>query len=153
MKKIIEQLAKKANIQLSKPANERLILKVEQKLGVTLPEDYKEFLNFSNGLSATDVVEPTFLPIEEIDYLKNIETYTIEGFSIEGIEDIGKQLEQSILIAGKDEEQYFLLIPPNQDYKKWKYWKFAAWIPGEHEFNNLEAYFSETLSFLEEINE
>lgn len=152
MEEVLKRLTEKKGVTFLKPADKASILKMEQKLNIELPKDYKEFLSISNGLPIIDdSVEPTFLPVEQIDYLRNIETYSIESFSIEGIEEIGKQLEESILIAGKDEEQYFLLIPPTKNYDKWKYWKFAAWIPGEEEFNNLESYFIQTLTFLDDF--
>ena len=122
------------------PAKIDEIHKAENKLGIKLPDDYKEFLEISNGFKATNSIEPTFMKVEEIDYLRNIDKFIIEAYKL-------PELENSILIAGKDEEQYFLLIPPTEKHKKWKYWKFANWYPGEHEFKNLKNYFKNVLKF------
>jgi len=46
--------------------------------------------------------------------------------------------------------EFLLLIPPKQGSELWKYWKFASWIPGEQEFENLHAYFLDVLDFLKE---
>ena len=127
------------------PAKIEEIQKTEKRLNVKLPEDYKNLLRITNGFSASNSIEPTFMKIEEIDYLKNIEKYTIEAYKI-------PELENCILIAGKDEEQYFLLIPPKNDNEKWRYWKFANWYPGEHEFENLYYYFRDVLEFMEKEN-
>ncbi len=120
------------------PAKNDEIQNTEKRLGIVLPVDYKEFLKISNGFSAPNNIEPTFLNVEEIDYLKNIDKFTIECYSHL------PELENSILIAGKDEEQYFLIVPPKNKNGKWKYWKFANWYPGEHDFSNLFEYFKET---------
>ena len=125
------------------PIKNEQIQNVEKRLGIILPEDYKEFLKISNGFTAPNNFEPTFHKVEEIDYLRNIEKYTIESYNYL------PELENSILIAGKNEEQYFLLIPPKNVNEKWKYWKFANWYPGEHEFSGLSEYFKETKNYLE----
>ena len=124
------------------PAKIEEIQKTEKRLNVKLPEDYKNLLRITNGFSVSNSIEPTFMKIEEIDYLKNIEKYTIEAYKI-------PELENCILTAGKDEEQYFLLIPPKNDNEKWRYWKFANWYPGEHECEILYDYFRDVLEFME----
>lgn len=151
MKSILKKLCEKAEVEFLNPAKEKKILQAEERLGVQLPKDYRAFLYTTNGFPSTDFTDPTFLPVEEIDYLKNIEEYTIEAYSEEGIEEVGEQLSRSILVAGKDEEQYFLLIPPTEKETEWTYWKFANWIPGEEPYENLETYFEDVLAFLEEI--
>lgn len=115
----------------------------EKKLSVDFPEDYKEFLQISNGFVAPNNIEPSFIKIEEVDYLKNIDPFIIECYNYL------PELENSILIAGKDEEQYFLLIPPKNETEKWRYWKFANWYPGEHEYSNLASYFTDVKKFIE----
>ena len=100
------------------------------------------FLQITNGFIAPNSVEPSFMKVEEVDYLKNIDKFTIEAYNL-------PELENSILVAGKDEEQYFLLIPPKNENEKWKYWKFANWMAGEQEFANLETYFKDVLDFME----
>ncbi|WP_406684374.1 SMI1/KNR4 family protein [Seonamhaeicola sp. MEBiC1930] len=134
----------------TKPCSETEIKLTEERLGIELPTDFKEFLLITNGFFAPNDFEPTFEPINKIDFLKNIDSYVIEAYSIDGIENIGKQLEKSIIVGGINQEQYFLLVPPNSTSDKWKYWKFANWYPGEHEFDNLKSYFK---SALEVINE
>lgn len=121
-------------------ANSETITVAEKKLNIILPEDYKNFLKITNGFSAPDSVEPTFMKIEEIDYLKNVDEGAINAYQL-------PELKNSILVGGKDEEQYFLLIPPKDKDAKWKYWKFANWMAGEHEFENLESYFKNVLDF------
>ena len=125
------------------PAKVEEIIKTEKRLKVELPNDYKEFLFISNGYSAPNTIEPTFMKVEDIDYLRNIDILTIESYNFL------PELENSILIAGKDQEQYFLLIPPNKHIKKWRYWKFANWYPGEHEFESLSEYFITVKEFME----
>ncbi len=132
------------------PTSETEIRLTEKRLGIEFPTDFRKFLSITNGFSAPNDIEPTFEPIEKIEFLKKIDNCIIEAYSVEGIENIGKQLEKSIIVGGINEEQHFLLIPPNSTNEKWKYWKFANWYPGEHEFENLESYFN---NVLESINE
>jgi len=80
-----------------------------------------------------------------INYLKNIDKNIVEAYN-------SPKLERSILVAGINEEQYFLLIPPLSSSAEWDYWKFANWIPGEQSFENLYSYFSTVLEFLNYIN-
>ena len=165
MKKLLKKISEKA-IQLAdfeftqeqiknkwlgtKPASETEIKLTEKRLGIEFPSDFKKFLSITNGFSAPNDIEPTFESIDKIDYLKNIDSLIIEAYSISGIENIGKELEKSILIGGINEEQYFLLIPLDLKSGKWKYWKFANWYPGEEEHKNLEIYFTYVLEFINE---
>ncbi len=134
----------------TKPVSKTEIKLTEKRLGIEFPTDFKQFLSITNGFSAPNDIEPTFEPINKIDFLKNIDSFIIEAYSIDGIENIGKQLEKSILVGGINQEQYFLLIQPNSINEKWKYWKFANWHPGEEEHKNLESYFMEVLNFMNE---
>ncbi|WP_143756529.1 SMI1/KNR4 family protein [Chryseobacterium sp. RU37D] len=43
-----------------------------------MPEDYKDFLKITNGFSAPNTVEPTFMRVEDIDLLKNIDPELVE---------------------------------------------------------------------------
>lgn len=132
------------------PASVEAIRTLEQRLNLELPEDYTMLLECTNGFSAPSSVEPEFLKTTEVDFLKNIDAELIEIWRETGNEAIAEALESSICIAGKNDEQQFLLIPPNASNEDWRYWKFAAWIPGEEVYENLKDYFQSQLSFLEE---
>ncbi|WP_235855726.1 SMI1/KNR4 family protein [Flagellimonas aequoris] len=135
----------------NEPVEESKILEVESKLNVQLPNDYKEFLLISNGFAATNDIEPAFLPIEEVDYLKKLDNELIEIWTRDGIPEIGEQLSKSIVVGGVMEEQYFLILPPDSKNPKWRYWKFASWIPGEEEYTSLNNYFESVLDFLNQL--
>ncbi|MCX2743355.1 SMI1/KNR4 family protein [Mangrovivirga sp. M17] len=124
------------------PATEKEISAAESRLKVTLPEDYKEFLLIANGYPTyNDAVEPSFEKVNNIEYLKDFDNEVIEIWKENGNKEIAEALSKSIIIAGKQEEQWFLLIPPQEKSEKWRYWKFASWIPGEIEYKNLKDYF------------
>lgn len=163
MKSLLKQISEKA-IELAdfeftreqinnkwlgtKPASEIEIKQVEERLGIEFPNDFKQLMLITNGFSAPNNIEPTFESINRIDFLKTIDSHVIECYSIDGVEDIGKQLEKSIIVGGINEEQYFLLIPPILTHEKWKYWKFANWHPGEEEYISLDSYFKAVLEFM-----
>jgi len=128
----------------SQPALSEEITNAELRIKQTLPPDYKELMGITNGFkTSNDSLEPSFLPIQEIDYLKNVIPFIIECY-----EDTLPELEESILIAGKNEEQQFLLIPPTAKRSEWKYWKFANWHAGEREFKGIQDYIESVISFL-----
>lgn len=126
-------------------ATEKQITEAETKLNVKFPDDYKKFLNITDGFSAPNDIEPSFESVEKIDYLKNVFDYVIDSF------DYLPELETAIIVGGIMEEQYFLLLPPKSESENWKYWKFAHWFPGEQSFENLTEYFEDVLKFI--INE
>ena len=127
------------------------INKVELKLNVNFPDDYKNLLLISNGfLTATDSVEPSFVPIQKVDYLKNVFPDLVKIWTeSEPNGTFEKELERSIIIAGIDDAQQFLLIPPFKKEGNWKYWKFANWIPGKHEYENLEDYLKNVIQSID----
>ncbi|WP_120275255.1 SMI1/KNR4 family protein [Mangrovibacterium diazotrophicum] len=132
----------------NEPATLNIIEENEKRLEIKLPEDYKDFLLIANGFHAFNTVEPTFHPVNKIDYLKNIDPELIKIWKQTGNVEIGEILEQSIIIAGIGEEQLFLIIPPDSKNTNWRYWKFASWIPGEEPYNDLNQYFNEVLDFM-----
>lgn len=101
----------------TKPVLESEIKLTEKRLGIEFPTDFKKFLSITNGFSAPNNIEPSFVKIDKIDFLKNIDKEIIKTYNIAGIENINNQLERSIIIGGINEEQYFLLIPPSQNRK------------------------------------
>jgi len=132
------------------PATSEEIKNTELRLGVILPTDYKEFLSIANGYPAYhDGVEPSFERIDQIRYLKDYNPELIDIWGKTGNIEVSRELRMSIIVAGLQEEQYFLLIPPSSDNKNWKYWKFASWIPGEIEYEDLMDYFIETTNSLD----
>ncbi len=137
------------------PTNIETIKKHESRLNVSLPQDYKRFLLTSNGLKSYSSTCPTLIPINKIDFLKNIEPELVEIFFEvynEHNSDQAKSFENSILIGGLKEEQKLLLIP-DKYFKNWKCWFFANWNPGETEYRSFRFYIeSELLELKNEKN-
>lgn len=132
----------------NKPATSKEIYALEKRLGKELPADYVLFLETCNGFAAPAYVESTFHPTTEVDYLKNIDAELIDIWRETGNEEVADQLERSICVAGREEDQMFLLIPPKSSGSSWQYWKFAHWIPGEEIHESLKHYFEYVSSFL-----
>ena len=108
-------------------------------------------MKITNGFPQCVGTGVTFLPVDKVDYLINIDEDLVEIWNNHSdLNNIGQALSESLLIGGLNEEQYFLLIPPNSAINKWRYWEFASWIPGENEFKNLKDYLKSELSFLKE---
>ena len=134
------------------PATFEEIKLTENRLGIELPSDYKEILLISNGFpTSTNALEPSFQKVNEIDYYRNFEWNCIDIWkNNDELKEIGEALEKSIMIAGLEDEQQFLIIPPNSKNGNWKYWKFANWIPGEEEYENLKDYLENVIEFLDD---
>ncbi|ARS42297.1 hypothetical protein CA265_22610 [Sphingobacteriaceae bacterium GW460-11-11-14-LB5] len=134
----------------NQPATLAEIEEAEARLGLTLPDDYKDFLLITNGFTTpNEHVDPSFSRINDVAFLKDVDPQLIEIWT-ENIEllDVAVKLARSIIVGGRDEEQYFLLIPPVIENADWEYWKFASWIPGEDPYEGLENYFINVLDFL-----
>lgn len=162
MKKILQEVSIKAielgdyNSELTKnqldslwigyePATELEINSLENRLGIQLPEDYKDFVRITNGFFAATSIEPSFCALERVDYLKNVDPELYEIWISTGNVEVGNKLKTAIKIGGFDEEQYFFLIPPCKENSNWEYWVFAAWAPGETVYHSLTEYFNNVL--------
>jgi cell wall assembly regulator SMI1 len=130
------------------PATDAAIEATEKRLNCSLPTDYKDFLRITNGFAQTNnAVHSSFLPIEKIDYLLNLDDDLIEIWEDTGNVEVGKILRTSILIGGLNESQHVLLIPQK---KGWIYWQFASWIPGERPHKTLKTYFKYVFDFFKD---
>jgi cell wall assembly regulator SMI1 len=133
-----------------KPATDVAIQTTQKRLGTYLPQDVIELYKTTNGTS--EILTQTFGgfdPIEKIEWLKNLQPETIEAYSEMG-EEYVKTLSNSIVIAGANHPHMVLIIQPNEKHKKWRYWEFAHFIPGENEFLGIEKYLDRLNDFLEE---
>jgi cell wall assembly regulator SMI1 len=132
------------------PATVEEIENTEKRLGLKLPQDYIELVTIANGFpTCSNSVEPSFQKVEEIDFYKNYQWNVIDTWKEMGeLKDVVRELEKAIIVAGFEEEQQFLIIPPSDGQQKWKYWKFAMWIPGEEEYKDLKSYFESVIEFL-----
>nr|WP_294862481.1 SMI1/KNR4 family protein [uncultured Fluviicola sp.] len=127
------------------PTTKSEIEKVEKRLGISLPQDYVDFLLITNGFHAATGVEPSFCKTNDIDYLKNVDSELYEIWIETGNIEVGNRLKTAIKVGGYDEEQYFFLIPPGKENPRWEYWVFAAWAPGETSYNSMIDYLNAVL--------
>ena len=135
------------------PVSSIEIEEAESRLGIIFPQDYIELLTIANGFpTCSNSVEPSFLKVSEIDFYKNYHWNVIDDWSETGeLDDIVSELKRAIMIAGHGEEQQFLIIPPTASNNKWKYWKFATWIPGEEVHADLHSYLVSVIDFLNDV--
>jgi hypothetical protein len=135
-------------------AKPELIKATEQRLGISLPEDYKAFLLVSNGFRATSNIGVTFLPVERIGWLRDLDSELANILGTPADKDDSAQaarFQRSILIGGLDEEQQFLLVPPGGVDKEWKYWFWGSWVPGEEPYLSLRFYLESELQFMMDL--
>lgn len=162
LKKILKEISIKAielgdiNSELTKnqldslwigynPSTENEIDSLENRLGIQLPKDYRDFIQITNGFFAASSVEPSFCTLKKVDFLKNVDPELYEIWISTGNVEVGNKLKTAIKVGGFDEEQYFFLIPPSKENSNWEYWVFAAWAPGETIYHSLIQYFNNVL--------
>ena|SRR6218665_2532993 len=127
------------------PANDTMIIQLEQRLKVKLPQDFKDFLLITNGFRDANGVEPSFCALSKIDYLKNVDQELIDIWNFPSDKSFTENFKSAIQVGGFDEEQQFYLIPPGAYNTDWEYWHFAAWSPGEAVYTSLLDYFNHVL--------
>ena len=132
-------------------ATEAEIRQVEEKLGITLPEDYRGFLTVTNGFRSSSVTKPALLPVAEIDFLKNVvEPYFYDILLAspaheEDNEAYREDLSNAVLISKYPDEQLVWLMPENKEKDRWQAWFYASWVPGERPHPSFRAYIEEHL--------
>lgn len=134
----------------SKPATKEEIEKAEERLEIKLPKEYKDFLLVSNGFCPYSL-NPTLLPVDKIDWLKNLDEQLIDIWT-DSMDEVDKEFaasfSSSLLIGGYKEEQQLLLIPSKKS-KDWECWFFASWVPGETKYPNFRYYMENLLKDLD----
>lgn len=141
------------------PATKKSITESEKRLGIKLPNDYKEFLLVSNGLPEFPIINPPIIPIDGIDLLKkryvkiygddNIFTI-IKDYYDEEEGTIAGYVDKAIAISKLPAEQEIWLIPPMKKNKGWETWYFASWRPGEERFKSFREFIESGIQRLEE---
>ena len=169
-KDLIEQISK-ASIALSPESFEQETLdsgwigfqgagpgdisSAESRLSVSLPEDYKSFLQISNGIRPFPLNNPALLPVGEIDFIKNIltadEFNALTDFSVDedDPETFEDYLSRGIMISRYPDEQMVWLISPKEENDNWQTWFFAFWFPGERRYPGFGYYIEDQIKGIE----
>ena len=132
------------------PCTDEAIAKAEKRLGISLPDDVKEFYKVSNGTSV--VLKNTFggfMPIEKIDWLVNIQKETLTDYG-EMPESYLEDLRNVIIISGIHDTHQIFIIQPYGENTAWRYWEFALYILGEYIHNSINNYLEKLNDFLTE---
>jgi hypothetical protein len=129
-------------------ATDEQIAAAEARLGISLPSDYREFLQVTNGWLWTNSFIERIWPVEEIQWLASSDPDIIADWSISwdwsqeeyGREDAedGAVHEQKCLPATLriSDIEYagtaMLLLNPEviRSSGEWEAWFFAHWVPG-----------------------
>ena len=135
------------------------ITHAEQRLGLTLPEDYKHFLQISNGIRPFPLNNPPLLPVDKIDFIGNIldvDTFDrllnwpVDDKDPETFEDY---LSRGVMISDYPDEQMVWLIPfATGNIISWETWFFAYWKPGEQRYPDFRFYMEDQLQSIEAYN-
>lgn len=133
------------------PAPEENILATEEKIGIQLPADYREFLKASNGFSAHNYASPNLLTVQETDWLSVLDSDLVDYVEqiLEWNKDKYAQLSKKcLLVSGIHEEEQVLLFPTSDN--GWECWSLV--LPGGCEetwYPSFRYYMEHQLFFLE----
>jgi hypothetical protein len=133
-------------------ATPKAIGEAEKRLGIQLPADYRELLLLTNGFRASDYVAVSFLPVEKIGWLRDMDKDLAEIWGQplgDKKEDtvLAEGFQRSLLIGGYHEESEFLLVPPGKNNKEWQYWYFSGEL--RESYPTLRYYLESTLWLME----
>jgi hypothetical protein len=130
-------------------ASEAQIAGLETRLGTTLPPSYRSFLRVSNGFLQPGVIVPRLLPIEEVAWLRDVDSETIEIWteglsgSPESNADVPeRRLSAALRISARETvgSAIYLLDPQSVNAEgEWEAWYFAHWVPGVDRFPSFRA--------------
>lgn len=127
------------------------LARVEARLGVTLPPDYRDFLWASNGWRWPGTLVPRLWPAEELEWYRVTDAETIDIWSRENPQ-LGRELRGALRVSDQEiaGTAVYLLVPQTDD-SGWEAWIFAHWIPGEERYDSFRALLeSERESFREQ---
>jgi hypothetical protein len=133
------------------PASKEEVKRLEHRLNLTLPEDYRKFLLTSNGFESFSSTGVTLASAEKVDYLTNVNEQLMDIWA-ESMDDINpefcEKLKSSIIIGGHEEEQQLLLVPLKDN--SWECWHFSSWMPGEVVYQGFRFYMEDEVQKLED---
>jgi SMI1 / KNR4 family (SUKH-1) len=141
------------------PATREGVRQKEKQLGFQLPEDYREFLFISNGLSQFSIIQPELSSVEEIAFLKSSSNKAYGSDEIFEIiktypgkddeEDFGLLVESAIAVSELPYESEVWLIPPRINNTDWECWEFSSTNPGERRYKSFRHFIEWHIQFLE----
>jgi len=122
------------------------IATVEERLNINLPNDYKQFLETTNGMMPFPILNPPLVGVSQIRYLVDVvEPYFAEIIQNSYIRE-GDDLRHAVLISNYPDEQLVWLIPIDPEKPQWEMWFYAHWIPGVERFPSFRSYMEDALS-------
>ncbi|MGW5162362.1 SMI1/KNR4 family protein [Nonomuraea wenchangensis] len=132
---------------LHPPAGELEVSRLEERLGVSLPPSYRQFLLFSDGWG---VEEYSLAPVAEVGWLRDLWPSTITAWTSPGCEQLPSVPDDRYFVYGKEQDQHAvrleylpdallvgqwdgdLLLNPHvvTSDGEWEAWLLAAWMAG-----------------------
>jgi hypothetical protein len=132
---------------LHPPAGESEVSQLEERLGMSLPPSYRQFLLYSNGWG---VEEYSLWPVAEVGRLRDVDPSTVEAWSAPRGADCRSVPDDLYLIYGEEQNHHAiraeylpdtllvglwdgdLLLNPHvmTSDGEWEAWLLAGWMAG-----------------------
>jgi len=149
---------------LNAGASESEITELENRLSVSLPLSYKEFLRVSNGMNLLDLGRQ-LLPASKVDWVKNCipwllpeeeqdpiadDQYFVYGPEQDCINARLEYLHNCIAISTEQDGFVFLLNPCIESDGEWEAWDHGWKYPGAFRYQSFWGLFNELYSGLQD---
>lgn len=128
------------------PATATEIKAAEERLGISFPDDYREFLRTTNGFNQWSSTSTGFVQVSNVDWLPNKYPDLVDLWM--GNSDVGEKMERSLLVGDSGEQLMFLA--PGHSADDWECWFFANWVPGEERHASFRAFVENEVHTFEE---
>ena len=141
------------------PATKENIEKREKQLITKLPPSYREFLLATNGFRNVSPFLNNLLPVEKIDWAKNVEEqWSLELFEDDDEDEVsdedyfnytntqdsvlsrGRYVLESLKVSDWYESMCIFLNPLIKFGEEWEVLEYASWFPGIRRYRSFKDY-------------
>ena len=112
------------------PAGADALRAAEERLGVSLPPSYRNFLLVSDGWRDIDPELCELLKIDEIGWFSDIDPDLLSSWSEAGVEDVVEQVEAGLLGSGETDCAVYWLLDPTKIGPDGE-WTAYEWATGD----------------------
>lgn len=122
-------------------ASEDEIAAAEKRLGVTLPLEYRAFLETTNGFGPVGLSIRRLRSAAELKWLRDEDPELVEIWAEEGDQRLG----DTLVVSDSYDDSWMLLNPGvRRADGEWQAWFFADWVPGAHEYESFRELLEDT---------
>jgi hypothetical protein len=135
LKEKIIQLAKEAEVYFGEPLSKEEIERMESKLGLTLPKEYKEFLETFGCIERLEVLGSCPKRLKKYRHSSGEELWSALGLTLSLREDYSTFPKNCVAIMYDQHSGYYCVVCGGKDHGKVIYWN--PWCDPEQAYPNI----------------